>query len=330
MKSFRYAHPDSMDAAVHLLNVGGDRARPIAGGIDLLDEMKEYIISPETVVNLKTIPGLNRLEVRRDGLTIGPLVTLAEIAADQRLQDRYAALSGAALSVGTPQIQHVGTVGGNLCQRPRCWYYRDEDIICLKKGGDRCYAVAGDNRYHAIFGGGPSYIVHPSDMAPALMAHGASVTIAGPKGRRTVPLDEFFVLPAQNVLRENILTSGEIVASIHVPAPPPGARSVYIKQRGRESFDWALASAAVLLHLERGQVSHAAVVMGGVAPKPWRAVAAEKALVGKHWSPDLAAAAAAAAVKDAEPMPDNGYKVPLARETVRLALLEAAGETNVQ
>ena len=326
MKAFRYVYPDSVHSAAYALKRGGDGARPLAGGIDLLDEMKEYIISPATVVNLKSVPGLDRIEAHREGITIGPLVTLSELAAHRALQKSWPGLVQAALSVGTPQIQHVGTVGGNLCQRPRCWYYRDEDLICLKKGGDRCFAIEGDNRYHAILGGGPSYIVHPSDMAPSLMSHGASVTITGEQGERTASLDDFFILPAQNVLKENILEPGEIVTSIHVPAPPAGSRSVYLKQRGRESFDWALASAAVLLRIEHGTVSHAAVVMGGVAPRPWRAVEAEKVLQGQPWSRSLAATAADAAVRGAQPMKDTGYKVPLARETVRQALLVAAGE----
>lgn len=326
MKAFRYVFPDSVHSAAYALNRGGVDARPVAGGIDLLDELKEYIATPSTVVNLKSIPGFDRLTVQRDGLTIGPVVTLADLAAHRTVQRDYPGLVQAALSVGTPQIQHVGTVGGNLCQRPRCWYYRDEDIICLKKGGDRCYAIEGDNRYHAILGGGPSFIVHPSDLAPALMAYGASVTIAGETAEKTASLDDFFILPAQNVLKENILQPGEIVAAIHVPAPPAGSKGVYRKQRGRESFDWALASAAVLLHIQNGVVNHASVVLGGVAPKPWRSVEAEKALQGQRWTPALAAAAADAAVHDAQPMKDNAYKVPLTRETIRLALLEAAGE----
>ncbi|MCA1595295.1 MAG: xanthine dehydrogenase family protein subunit M [Chloroflexi bacterium] len=326
MKAFRYVSPDSAHSAAYALNRGGANARPLAGGIDLLDELKEYIIAPSTVVNLKSIPGFDRLDVRRDGITIGPVVTLADLAAHRTIQRDYPALVQSALSVGTPQIQHIGTVGGNLCQRPRCWYYRDEDIICLKKGGDRCYAIEGDSRYHAILGGGPSFIVHPSDVAPALMALGSSVTITGETGEKTSSLDDFFILPTQNVLKENILQPGEIVTAIHVPAPPAGSKSVYRKQRGRESFDWALASAAVLLHIQNGVVSHASVVLGGVAPKPWRSVEAEKALQGQRWSTALAATAADAAMHDAQPLKDNAYKVPLARETLRMALLEAAGE----
>jgi len=325
MKAFEYVNPTDVKSAVAALTAAGENGKPIAGGIDLLGEMKDYIRTPDVVVNLKSIPGLNKWGVDAKGLHLGALVTLAEIAETPAIRKRYTALAEAAETVGTPQIRNVGTIGGNLCQRPRCWYYRDEEVICLKKGGDTCYAIAGENQYHAILGGGPSYIVHPSDCAPALIALGASVEIAGPKGARTVPLERFFTLPTQNVLNENILEQNEIVTRIHVPPPAAGTKSHYMKVRHKESFDWALAGAAVVLVMSGKTIKDARVVLSGVAPIPWRSKEAEAVLKGKTLTAALAEKAGAAAVAKARPLGKNAYKVPLTRNTVQLALLHAAG-----
>src|SRR5438309_3405402 len=190
MKAFEYVNPTDVKSAVSALSQAQD-AKLMAGGIDLLGELKDYIRTPDVVVNLKTVPGLNKWTADNAGLKLGPLVTLSEIFESAAIQRQYAALAEAAKSVGTPQIRNVGTIGGNLCQRPRCWYYRDEEVVCLKKGGGTCYAVSGENQYHAILGGGPSFIVHPSDCAPALIALNASVEIYGPMGTRRVPLEQF-------------------------------------------------------------------------------------------------------------------------------------------
>src|SRR5687767_10485315 len=208
MEAFEYVNPTDVKSAVAALTQGGSSSKLMAGGIDLLGEMKDYIRTPEVVVNLKSAPGLNKIIADKSGLRIGALVTLSEIADHPVIKQKYTALAESALSVGSPQIRNVGTIGGNLCQRPRCWYYRDEKVICLKKGGNRCYAAddEGDNKYNAIIGGGPSYIVHPSDVATALVALDAKIRYVDAGGKKvTVPADEFFTLPSDGVRKENIL-----------------------------------------------------------------------------------------------------------------------------
>ncbi len=326
MKAFEYVNPADVKGAISALTAGGRDAKLLAGGIDLLGELKEYIRTPDVVVNLKSVPGLNKIESdAKSGLRIGALVTLTDLVENPIIRQKYSALSDAALSVGTPQIRNVGTIGGNLCQRPRCWYYRDEEVVCLKKGGNKCYAIEGENQYHAILGGGPSFIVHPSDCAPALMALGASVEIAGPKGTRVVPLDKFFVLPADNIFNENVLLSNEVVTHVIVPVPAAGSKSHYMKIRHKESFDWALAGAAVSLVMAGNTVKDCRVVLSGVAPIPWRSKEAENVLKGRAITAEVAAQAGAAAVAKAKPMAKNQYKVPLTQNTVKLAVLHAAG-----
>jgi xanthine dehydrogenase YagS FAD-binding subunit len=221
-----------------------------------------------------------------------------------------------------PQIRNAATIGGNLCQRPRCWYYRDEHTICLKKGGSKCYAVEGENQFHAILGGGPCFIVHPSDPAPALVALGARAVISDGAKTREVPLEKFFVLPAENVRRENILAQNEVITHVLVPPPADGTRSAYVKEREKDSYDWALASAAVVVTPDRdGRVKTARVVLGGVAPIPWPAPEAEKRLVGRKVTDAAALAdAAKAALAGAAPLAKNAYKVPLAEVVVRRAI----------
>jgi xanthine dehydrogenase YagS FAD-binding subunit len=325
MKAFEYVNPTDVKGAVAALTQAGDKSKIIAGGIDLLGEMKDYIRTPDVVVNLKKIPGLNAITVDASGLKLGALVTLVEIAEHPIVRRDYTALADAAHVVGTPQIRNVGTLGGNLCQKPRCWYYRDEEVICLKKGGTTCYAVNGENQYHAILGGGPSYIVHPSDCAPALMALGATAMISSPKGTREVPLEKFFILPTESLIRENILQHNEIVTHIRVPKPAASSRSHYMKVRHKESFDWALAGAAVVLQMSGSVVKDSRVVLSGVAPIPWRSKEAEAALKGKTLTAAVANAAGAAAVSKAKPLGKNGYKVPLTQNTVKLAVLHAGG-----
>src|SRR5690349_9448844 len=232
MKTFEWTNPTSVGEAVKLLSVASastdvdEAPRPIAGGQDLLTTMKDYTSRPTRLVNLKHIPGLNRITLNARGLTIGALVTLTELEEHAAVRKSFPGLSEAAHSIATPQIRNLGTVGGNLCQRPRCWYFRLEDVICLKKGGSECYAATGENKYNAIIGGGPSYIVHPSDLAPMLLALGARVTATGAKGKRVVPLDKFFTLPSEgNIRRENVLKNEEIITEITVPASAVAAKS---------------------------------------------------------------------------------------------------------
>jgi xanthine dehydrogenase YagS FAD-binding subunit len=295
-----------------------------AGGIDLIDHLKEHLVEPPRVVDLKTIPGLDGITAAADGsLRIGPLATLARVAADAGVRKSHTALAQACAEAASPQIRNVATVGGNLLQRPRCWYYRLESYQCLKKGGDVCFAVGGENRYHAVFGGGPSYAVHPSNAAVPLLAFGASFILEGEQGSRTVPASEFFTSPAKDPERENQLRPGEILTEIRVPAAA-GVRSVYQDVRERAAFDWPLVSAAVALKVEGGVVREARVVLGAVAPVPWRSAKAEQALVGKPLEEATAAAAARAAVFGATPLSDNGYKVGLVQTLVRRALMSIA------
>jgi len=323
MKAFAYHQPKTVADAVRLLSQRGTMA--IAGGQDLLGAMKDGLFEPDNLVNLKSLSGLSDIQETNAGLQIGALVTLSEIAEHPVVRQDYTALAEAAESVATPQIRNVGTLGGNLCQRPRCWYFRDPHVHCLKKGGDQCYAVRGDNRYHAIISPGPCYIVHPSDCAPALVALDARVTIVGTRGTRTVALKDFFQMPDKNLKGENVLQPGEVVTQITVPKPKTGTRSTYLKVREKDSFDWALVSAAVVLQMQDGVCRAASVVLGGVAPVPYHSPAAAKALVGKPITAQSAAAAGKAAVEQATPLEHNAYKVPLAEVVVKRAVLAAAG-----
>ena len=325
MKVFELIHPQTIREATRLLSEGGyDQVRPMSGGQDLLGTMKDYILTPSRVVDLKRIPHLDQIHYDpAKGLTLGALVTITEVEEHPSIRQHFAALAEAAQSVASIQIRNVGTVGGNLCQRPRCWYFRNEHIVCLKKGGDKCYAAAdsAENKYHAILGGGPSYIVHPSDLAPVLTAFNAVLTIAGPGGKtRKLPIAEFFTLPTEGDLtKENVLKPSEIVTEIFVPASPLTARSTYLKFREKDSLDWALSSVAMALEMEGGVVRQARVVLGGVAPKPWHAQAAEAALRGKPLSEATIRAAAAASTEGAQPLSQNGYKIPLTHTLVRRA-----------
>ncbi|HYP52663.1 MAG TPA: xanthine dehydrogenase family protein subunit M [Pyrinomonadaceae bacterium] len=335
MKAFEWVTPTSVGEAVKLLRpvTGADadeQPRPIGGGQDLLTTMKEYVTRPARVVNLKGIKGLDRVDFNaRRGLRIGALVTLAQLEEHAEVRRSFPGLAEAAHSVATQQIRNLGTVGGNLCQRPRCWYFRLEHVNCVKKGGSECYAAdeRGENKYNAIFGGGPSYIVHPSDLAPMLVALGASVVVAGPEGGRTIPLDKFFTLPAEgSVRRENVLKNDEIITEIQVPASPLAARSTYLKFKERESLDFALASAAAAVEVNRGgAVRQTRIVLGGVAPVPWRVPAAETFVNGKALTDDVINEAARLALEGAKPLSKNAYKVPLTQALVRRALKKAGG-----
>ncbi|HVQ39654.1 MAG TPA: xanthine dehydrogenase family protein subunit M [Pyrinomonadaceae bacterium] len=332
MKAFEWASPTTINQAVQLLKSApatsdiDEDARPMAGGQDLLTTMKDYTTRPSRLVNLKGIRGLDRITgTAKTGLTIGALVTLAQLENNNVVHTSFPGLAEAAHSIATPQIRNLGTVGGNLCQRPRCWYFRLEEVICLKKGGSECYAATGENKYNAILGGGPSYIVHPSDLAPMLVALGASVTVVGAAGKHVVPLDKFFTLPdSGNIRRENVLKKDEIITEIHVPASHVAARSAYVKFKERESMDFAMASAAAALQLGAGKtILQARIVLGGVAPIPWRAVKAEAFLVGKTLTTEVLAEAGKLALDGAAPLEKNAYKVPLTQTMVRRALIRA-------
>jgi len=332
MKAFEWTNPATIGEAVKLLGVSSagdidEAPRPIAGGQDLLTTMKDYTSRPARLVNLKNIRGLDRITLNARGLTIGALVTLTELEEHAGVRKSFPGLSEAAHSIATPQIRNLGTVGGNICQRPRCWYFRLEEVVCLKKGGSECFAATGENKYNAVLGGGPSYIVHPSDLAPALVALGASVNVTGADGHRTIPLDKFFTLPSEgNIRRENVLRNDEIITEVQVPASAFAAHSTYIKFKERDSLDFALASVAAAVELGPGKtVRQARVVLGGVAPIPWRAPKAESYLAGRTLSAGTLAEAARLALDGAEPLAKNAYKIPLTQALVRRALAKAGG-----
>jgi xanthine dehydrogenase YagS FAD-binding subunit len=325
MNRFEVLTPTDLAHASRLLAERGRVA--LAGGVDLVDLMKQNVLAPDSLVNLKGLPGMDAIEpVAGGGLKIGALAKLHDVANNAAVRQRYEAVATAAEEAATPQIRNLATVGGNLLQRPRCWYFRNPDIQCLKKGGNKCYAVGGLNRYHAILGGGPSFIVHPSNLAPALMAFDASVRLAGPSGERTAALDKFFTLPNVNPPRENLLEPGEVLTEVIIPAPPRGTRSVYIEAREKQSYDWPLVSVAAVITVDHGRVvRNARVVIGAVAPIPWRSPEAEKVLAGARLDRDAATQAAEAALKPAAPLRDNGYKVAIAKVLVRRAIMRAGG-----
>lgn len=328
MKAFEYVSPTSVDGAVDRLAERRGEALALAGGMDLLGMMKDGVARPERLVDVKEIEAMEATRPTDDGgLSVGALVTVAEIAADDRIRSSWPALSQAAAEVGTPQIRNRGTLGGNLCQRPRCWYFRSSLFQCLRKGGDSCFAIDGDNRYHAVLDNFTCPIVHPSNCAVPLLAYDASIMVVGPEetGReaRTMPLADFFVRPSRNIRRENVLEPDQLVTRVILP-PARGVSATYVVNH-KQSHDWPLALATAVLQMESGDVARARVVMGAVAPIPWRSTAAEEALVGAPVTPDTAAAAAEAALADATPLDHNAYKVSIARTAVQRAVLEAAG-----
>lgn len=326
MKAFRLVNPTSVEQAVALAtDPAAGVTKYLAGGQDLLTEMKEHLAGPDRVVNLKSIPGLDAIDSASGALRIGALATIARIASDRTVRAHWTALAEAAESIASPQIRSCATLGGNLCQRPRCWYYRLEEANCLKKGGTECFSYGGLNKYNAILGGGPTYIVHPSDMAPALIACGAEIVLHSRAGERRIPLEKFYVLPADgDVTQETVLTPGEIVTEVRVPAPAANTRSTYVKFKERESFDFALSAVAASLVIEGGVVKAARICLGGVAPTPWRATRAESVLQGQRFDAALAAKAAEAALHGAEPLSQNAFKIPLTKTLVERALLALA------
>jgi xanthine dehydrogenase YagS FAD-binding subunit len=322
LKAFAYVTAANEREALAALDARRGRVAPLAGGMDLVGLMKNYVAQPERVVNIKNLD--RAITVSAAGARIGAAATLAEVVEHQPLAKAYPALVTAAEEVGTPQIRNAGTVGGNLMQRPRCWYFRNEEFNCLKKGGPRCFAVDGENQYHAIFGGGPCHIVHPSSLAVPLFAYGARFRVAGAGGEREVDAGEFFELPADNLMGETVLRPNELLTHVILPAAS-GARAATYEVRYKQSHDWPLAIASVVLVQDGNRVKSARIVMGAVAPVPWRVPEAEDALAGKTITEAVATEAANAAVAGATPMTQNGYKVQVARTAVKRAILRAAG-----
>jgi xanthine dehydrogenase YagS FAD-binding subunit len=318
LPAFSYVRPRTVTLALTHLTAKG--ARVHAGGTDLMGCLRDGVFTAERLVSLSGIDELRGLSVAADGsLRIGALTTIAEIAAHAGIKATHTALAQAASVVASPQLRNQGTLGGNLCQRPRCWFFRG-DYDCSRKGGDMCYAILGDNRYHAIFGGSGCFIVHPSDTAPALVALGASARIQGPQGSRVVPLEQFFAGPDTDIQRENVLAPGELLVEVTVPAVAPGTKSRYHKVRARGSWDFAMAGVAAVVTTKGGKVADARIVLSGVAPIPWRVRGVEAAIVGQKLDAKVIARAAEAAVAGAQPMDHNGYKVAMVRGVVEEAL----------
>jgi xanthine dehydrogenase YagS FAD-binding subunit len=326
MKSFANSNARDLQHAVTLAQQTrqqGHAAAFVGGGSDLLALVKERIVGPDVLVNLKTIKGLDQVKPANDGVNIGGLITLDALSRHDLIRTRYTVLAEAAETVATPQIRNVGTLAGNVCQRPWCWYFRN-GFPCYKNGGNTCFSFVGENQFHAIFGGGPSYIVHPSDTAVALLALDAKFRIAGPSGERILPAAEFFALPQQNPARENVLAPDEALAEIQVPVTRMGTRSTYHKIMDREAWTHAVVSAAIVLEMDKQVCRSARVVLGGVAPIPWRLPKVEQMLAGQRINEALAAKAAETALEGAKPLAKNAYKVPLTKGVVRRTLLELA------
>jgi xanthine dehydrogenase YagS FAD-binding subunit len=327
MQSFEWVDATSVEQAARLL-VAGNPSQPVvakAGGMDLLDLMKEGIINPARVVNLKSIRGLDGLSFSQpEGLNLGTLVTLARIGTAPEIRQRYVALAEAAAHASTPQVRNAATIGGNLLQRPRCWYFRNQYF--QHTGSDIAgYVREGENQYHAIFDNSRSAIVHASTPATALVAYDARVELSDPQGRqRTVALKDFFLAPDATRDRDTVIERGEVLTRVIVPLPSPGTRAAYHKQTERESYDWPICDVAVVLRMEGQTIYAASIVLGWVAPTPRRAVESEQILTGKNISEGLAREAARAAVAAATPLSRNAYKVPVLEAVMRRTILAAA------
>ncbi len=327
MKNFTNVNPKDSQEVVSLLKKvieEGQIASLAGGGSDLLGMIKDDLVSPDVVVNLKGLSALREIESHSQGVRIGGLVTLEELSQHPLIRSQYTVLAEAAGTVATPQIRNVATVAGNICQRPWCWYFR-QGFPCFKHGGDRCFSVVGQNQLHAIFGGGPSVLVHPSDTAPALMALEASFRIAGPDGERLVPASEFFVLPREEVSRENVLEPDEVLIEIELPQARQNVKSTYVKIMDREAWTHAVLSVAVCLEIDQGVCRKARIVLGAVAPIPWHLPNVERMLVGQRITTELAGNAGRAAISRAQPLAKNGYKIPLTEALVRRTLLSLVG-----
>ena len=298
-----------------------------SGGVDVFDWVKEGLLKPQKIINIRNIPGLDKISYdKKEGLLVGANVTLAEIASNQVIKDNYPALHQAVNHAATPQLRNMSTLGGNIAQRNRCWYFRSVDHDCFRKGGDRCFArhsETGENENHAIIDNGSCVSVHASSISTALMAFNASVVIVNDKGeKKDVLMDDFFVSAGKDIAVENILKAKEIITEITLPAPTKNTRSAYIKQVARESYDWSLGDVAVVFEVSGDTCRSASIVLGAAAPVPYRSMEAQVAIKNKTINNENAMAAAKAAMSIARPLTKNGYKVPLFESTIKQAILE--------
>lgn len=311
----------TVDDAISVLAACTEEARIIAGGVDLVSLMKNKVVTPQVLVNIKTIPNLAYIREDTEGVKIGALTAIYEIEMSGMLKEKYPMLTEAAHSVASPQIRNMATIGGNLCQEVRCWYYRRSPVtgkafFCYRKGGEHCYALAGENAYHAIFCGNGCCAVCPSDLAPALVSLQAKVKTVSPYGEKVVSLEDFYT-PLGNILElEGMITE------IQIPAPRPGTKQRYLKFRLRKAIDFAISSVAVAITLQLGAVADARIVLGGVASTPYRAFAAEEALKGTGITESAAETSAKAAVSEAVPLSGNAHKISIARALVKRAIVD--------
>jgi len=316
MKTFDYLVADNLDAAVAELNASKPHLK--AGGIDLVDLMKERLNTPETVLSINNIKDLRNIQTDGEAIRIGSLTTLADIARSDLIREKVPNLYHAAARAATPQVRERATIGGNLCQRPRCWYFRSIDFHCLKKGGYMCFAVEGENQYHAIYGEGPCHIVHPSNIAPSLLALDADFVVRNADGERTIKARDFFVMPNVKLTSENVLEDGDVLTEVVIPKAPE--QSATIELREKQSFDWPIMIASA------ARVDGAwSVCLGAAAPVPWLSKPAMDVLGKQDITETLAAQAGEAAASEAKPLADNGYKVQLVKVAVKRALLSASG-----
>jgi len=324
MRPFEYVSPNTRSQAISLLGANWGKAEILAGGTDLLTLMKDDVLAPKRLINIKEIHDLHGVSSNAQGLRVGALTTLGDLADDVTVRQNYPALAEALLEAASPQIRNQATLGGNLCQRPRCWYFRNGFGLLPRDQAGKELVAEGENRYHAILGNeGPAKFVSPSTVAPILIAYGAKIRLEGPKGKRDLPLEKFFVIPKNEGEREHDLRPNEIVTEVVIP-PASDVRAAHYEIRQKEAFDWPLAVAAVALKMRGSNVQSARIVMAYVAPVPWPSPEAEQALVGQSINKETAQRAVEAALTNAKPLSHNAYKVQLARVALRRAIFKAA------
>ncbi len=317
MKSFDYIQAKTLQEASKALGQNWQESLPYAGGTDLYSMVKHGLVTPKKLVNLKVLPGIDKIEYSpKSGLKIGSIVKISEIVNHEIIREKYQVLAQAASEVASPQLRNMGTIGGNICQRPRCWYYRGE-FECLRKGGETCYAVGAENKYHCIIGGDPCFIVHPSDTAVALLALDAQVTITNSGGSKTIPMREFFILPHKNVHRENILLPGDILSAITIPILSKNSSSAYIKVKERGAWDFAIVSIAAVIQSSQGMIRFGKIAFGGVAPIPWFDETLSAQLKNLAVSKQNFDKLSESVLKEAYPLNQNAYKHTLAKNLTR-------------
>lgn len=355
MRPFSYTRPSTISEAISLLESGGatigesngesdsigarsdrgnlrgdDRPRLLAGGTDLLPLMKGDIAEPAHLIDIKRLPELDdTILMSPEGITIGALASLAKLEDDPLVCSMHPALAEAASLAATPQLRNMATIGGNLLQRPRCWYFRSDKVNCWLKGGEDCPARDGENQHHAIFSVSPCVAAHPSDLATALLALGASVEIQGPAGKRTLDLDDFFAPPTDERRLENVLEPTEVIVSITIPTASGAAQSAYLKAMDRKVWAFAQVAVGAMLVIQDQRITKARLVLGGVSPIPWRATDAEGLLTGAAPGRELFDQVAQVALQGAVPLSRNGYKVPLAKALITRALMAASTPKDV-